>query len=844
MRPQERSPPGTWRLLIPAIIGWACASVLVIVPDLAPPAAMITATVGVSLVVFALRRRNGTVRGAPLNTSRFRRPSRLSSLLGPMLLLCAVLLLVASRVALLDQSRSDPTLALAAEQHRSLEFEARLAAYPQSKTSESGTRHWVRAQAEMPGGGVPVIVWLGEPPQMEWGPGTRVIVRGVPESRPPDDHEAYAVDAERVRSAAVPAGSIGAAVTRWAASVRVGLRSVAARIAGAELVPGFAVGDTSLVPEELDEAMLSSSLSHLTAVSGANCALVIGSALWLLGRLGMGRRWRLAAAGAALAGFVALVGPDSSVQRAALMAAVLLVSGFGGKRAAALPALGLAMLVLLVSDPWQSLQPGFALSVASTGGILLATEPVSRWLHRRARIPRVFALPVAVAFAAQSACGPLLLLLQPGIPAVGVLANVVAAPAAPIGTGLGLAAALAVPLGAGAADLLVGAAALPAQWVAGVAHLATALPAGRWHWPQGWPGAVTLTGCQLMLLLAWGLGRGYLALPGRGQGQGQGAHSVRRAMPRMPWHSATPAPRAVRVVVSLLIASSLGIFVGITLVWPAAELGETPRRWVIVACDIGQGDALLLRNPRSPREVMLVDTGDEPEKLTRCLDRFRVRRIALLVLSHDDRDHVGALESIIGRVDRAMIAPTVAGEATEEREVVRQLEEAGVPFRIGHAGDRGTGIDWRVIAPASGEPADANAASLVMIVDAGAARVLLLADTGFEEQSALLRAAEDEQRRIGGENPLRADVLKVAHHGSRDQDPRLPAAVGARWALVSVGADNRYGHPTAETIANVERSGARVLRTDESGSVALILDDADELVPWLEYGGRGVGSRR
>ena len=101
---------------------------------------------------------------------------------------------------------------------------------------------------------------------------------------------------------------------------------------------------------------------------------------------------------------------------------------------------------------------------------------------------------------------------------------------------------------------------------------------------------------------------------------------------------------------------------------------------------------------------MLVDTGDDPEALERCLDRFGVGRISLLVLSHDDRDHVGALDSIVERVDTALIAPTVQGEQTETRQVVRALERTGVPFQIGAQGlvrsSPAAGVDWQVLAPA------------------------------------------------------------------------------------------------------------------------------------------------
>jgi len=823
MTAQQRSPPGTWRLLAPALIAWGLTAIELTRPGLAPAVGAAAGGAGLACAgVLAIRRR-GT-RERALRVAAHRR------LAGALLLCCASVMLLGARVTLVEEVRTDPVLTSAAVEGREVELAVELVGYPETRSSPFGERHWARAKAETPRGAVPILLWLDKRPPERWASGTRLELRGEPQVLAPGDSAAFAVEVREAWASADQGPHSLALASSLASRMRNGLRDAATHAPGAELLPGFAVGDTSLVTEETSTAMLESSLSHLTAVSGANCALVTGAAMWILARLRAGRRTRLAVAALALAGFVALVGPDASVQRAAVMAAVMIASGFGGKRGLALPALGFAILVLLVADPWQALQPGFALSVAATAGILMLSTPLSRLLRRRARLPRVLALPVAVALAAQLACGPLLLLLQPGIPAIGVIANVIAAPAAPLGTGLGLLAALAAPVSSVLTDALVALGSLPARWVATTARLSAAIPGGRWNWPPGWGGAALLTACELLLLVAWAIRRGHVSLPGRG-----GAPGARMPRPR-PWLPDGPAPRRLRIATALTSSAALGVFVGITLVLPATEVLSTPRDWAVVACDIGQGDAVLLRDPARPEEVMLVDTGDEAEKLERCLDRFGVRRISTLVLSHDDRDHVGALGDIVDRVDSAIISPTVAGERTEEREVVRQLRLARVPTRIGRAGELsppGASPSWRLLAPGEDEPGDSNAASLVMMVRVGANGVLMLADTGLAEQEALLLRAAAHP----AENPLRAEVVKVAHHGSRDQDPRLPAVVLADWALVSVGAENGYGHPARATLASLIRSGARVLRTDRMGSVALAPGPGGRLEPWVERSG-------
>ena len=119
-----------------------------------------------------------------------------------------------------------------------------------------------------------------------------------------------------------------------------------------------------------------------------------------------------------------------------------------------------------------------------------------------------------------------------------------------------------------------------------------------------------------------------------------------------------------------------------------------------------------------------------------------------------------------------------------------------------------------------------------MIVQAGSDRVLLLGDTGLDEQQRLIsQYAEGGASATGA---LGARVIKAAHHGSGDQDHRLPALVGAEWALVSVGTGNNYGHPAADTLAALSRAGTRALRTDLHGSIALVPSASETLEPWVE----------
>src|SRR3954452_9236379 len=152
--------------------------------------------------------------------------------------------------------------------------------------------------------------------------------------------------------------------------------------------------------------------------------------------------------------------------------------------------LSLSVAALLVADPWLAGSLGFALSTVATASLLLFARPLAAGLSRY--LPRALAYALSVPLAAQLACGPLLVLITPVVPIYGVLANLLAEPAAPVATIVGLAACLAAPIPV----LQSGLAALawvPASWIAGTAETVTAIPGDLVPWLEGWPGAAALT---------------------------------------------------------------------------------------------------------------------------------------------------------------------------------------------------------------------------------------------------------------------------------------------------------------------------------------------------------------
>lgn len=562
---------------------------------------------------------------------------------------------------------------------------------------------------------------------------------------------------------------------------------------GAGLVPGLAVGDTSVVSPSLDAAMKESSLSHLTAVSGANCALVVGIAFALAAALGASRGLRVGVGLAVLGGFVLLVTPEPSVVRAAAMAAIAMLAVLLGRAGAGMALLSFAVALLLVLDPWLAASLGFAMSVVATGSLLLWVRPLAAGLGRI--LPRPLALALAVPLAAQLACGPLLILIEPTVPVYGVLANLLAGPAAPAATVLGLAACLSAPLPwlqSGLAAL----AWLPASWIAATATTAAALPADALPWLDGVPGMLALAGVGVSIGFAIALDRG-----------------------------GSRARRLTRGVSVAVVAVLVGAGVGTAALTTVAGRWTLPTDWSVLACDVGQGDAVLLR---SEGAVALVDTGPDPEPLAACLTRAGLDRIDLLVLTHFDLDHVGGLDAVRGRVGTVLHGP---GDASAQTAIASLTAQGGraTEAAAGLTGSLG-GARWRVLWPKAGSRAfpSGNDASVVLDVRGGGIPpMLLLGDLSASPQRALTASGVLDPPYV---------IVKTAHHGSADQDAGLYIAARPSIALVTVGVDNHYGHPRDEALAMLDEVGARIVRTDRDGAIAL-WSDAGTVSLWRDRGG-------
>jgi competence protein ComEC len=301
-----------------------------------------------------------------------------------------------------------------------------------------------------------------------------------------------------------PPAAVGApgAVAGAAGRVRSGLRRAAAPLPGGSsgLLPGLVDGDTGGLPAAVFADFQTTGLTHVVAVSGANCVAVLAAAI-ALARIGRaGPRLTAVLAGIALLGFVILARPSPSVLRAAGTGLLGLVAVLTGREAAALPILSGTVLILLVVSPDLSRQAGFALSVLSTAGLLLLAPGWRDRLVGRGW-PAWAAEAVAVPAAAQAACAPVLAVLGAGIGPVSIPANMLAVPAVPWATVAGVAAAVLGTCCPPLANLAAWVAFPACWWLLTVAHVAARIPGASLPWPDGLPGGVLLA-CLLPVVIA------------------------------------------------------------------------------------------------------------------------------------------------------------------------------------------------------------------------------------------------------------------------------------------------------------------------------------------------------
>lgn len=535
---------------------------------------------------------------------------------------------------------------------------------------------------------------------------------------------------------------------------------------GNRLARALVLGDRTALPPHIGAGLRRLGLGHLLAVSGLHVAIVGAVAAFTLAAARP--RLRLSIALLAVAGYAVLVGPSPSVLRAAAMAGAVGVALLLSQRPRALDSLALALAAILVLDPAAIRSLAFQLTAAATLGLLVLVEPLAARLGGLPMVGRAARI-LAVPLAAQVATLPWALAIFCRIHPASALLDLVAVPM--------VAGLLVVGLARVGIDIAKpgwGVALEPLVELAGAPLVAIAeLP------PASWQGLVIYRPPAVAILVALALAAAVLA-------------------PR--WWTGV----AATVVAGVLFLTA-----------PAAS-GDGVE---LVLLDVGQGDAILLRDGR---HAVLVDGGGwgapgfGARVLIPALAGLGVRRLDGVVATHADSDHCGGLLDLAAEL-RLPVARFARGAADEE--CVRVLaERVERPIPVDHGDRFAVGrLEVSVLGPTSRQVATGNDSSLVLAVEAFGRRFLLTGDIERRGEVGLV-AGNDAAL-------LRAGALKIGHHGSRTSTSEtLLGAVGPRLGLLSVGRGNSYGHPAAEVVDRLQRHRVVVLRTDRDGRVRIAWD--------------------
>jgi competence protein ComEC len=546
-------------------------------------------------------------------------------------------------------------------------------------------------------------------------------------------------------------------------AVRDRFNSVLGATPAAGILSALAVGDQRAISREEWQLFNRTGVTHLMSISGLHVTLVSGLFAWLIAsawrrvpaltlRLPARKAAALAAILGAL-GYTLLAGYGVPAQRTFWMVSVVAAALWSGRISSPWRTLALALAAIVLMDPWAPLSPGLWLSF---GAVLLIFYAAVGWSEPGSKLAQWGRIQWAITVG----LAPAALLLFGQLSVAGPLANAVAIPLVSVViTPLALIAAV-VPV-----DALLELCALLVQWLLEFLEWCASLPGALWqqHVPPLWTVLAALAGA------AW-------LLAPRG----------------IPWRAS-----------------------GLALMAPAfciALPGPAPGEAWITTFDVGQGLAVLVR---TASRALLYDAGPafgaESDSGSRvvvpALRGDGVARLDLVVLSHEDNDHIGGALSVIESFEVDALASSLApkhplnGTAPYARRCTApdHWEWDGVRFELLHPA-------------AATPPGRRNNLSCVLRIAAGAQSVMLTGD--------IERAAEAEMLLEG--RAMQSQVLLVPHHGSRSSSTaEFIAAVAPHWAIVPVGYRSRFGHPNPEVLERYRAAGVRLLRTDLDGAVAV-----------------------
>jgi competence protein ComEC len=423
------------------------------------------------------------------------------------------------------------------------------------------------------------------------------------------------------------------------------------------------------------------------------------------------------------------------------------------------------MATVVIVDPWQARDAGFALSVLATAGLLLFAPVLIEKLssHTPVKLAQALSPPIA----ATVFCSPIIVALSGYLAPMSIIANLLAAPfVAPI-TIVGFIAALFSPFASFISSVLIWFIRFPAGAIALIAHWASSFPVLTLQ-----TGKIGFLIVASFTLLAWLFKKWF----------------------------------------KYIVIFTLIILISITWLqrWPGGD-------WQVANCDIGQGDSMVI-NLGNHRGIV-IDVGPDAVAEDRCLKALGIKEIPLLILSHFHADHVAGLPGALKRrtvgqvwvsVNSApLVESAMAGSALAGVEMIKAVR--GMSAKVGPLTIR---VLWPTLSATSfeempGEGSQINNSSIATLITSNEFSIFAGGDLEPPVQEILVKDI----------SPV--DIYKVCHHGSRYQDLAFMSALHPRISIISVGSGNTYGHPAVQTLDALTRLGSEVLRTDIDGAIAV-----------------------
>ena len=648
-------------------------------------------------------------------------------------------------------------------------------------------------------GGPLALVSLSE----QLSSGTRAIVRGrlepLDDARNPGETSERAIEGEHGIRARLDHATLLATLgidNSWPARLaRLRQRAhvvLQQRLGepGASIVAGELWGERAQLPPDLRAEFQETGTVHVLVTAGLHVGLVALIVAWFAAQVRVPRAIGCAAGIAAVWAFAAFSGLELPALRAATMATCALTARACGRAAFSWNTLVIAAIVVITAIPGSAGAPSFWLSFCCVGAIFALGNSIDEALRERVPLPERVREALTLTIATQLGTWPITAAIFLQWSSYALLANLAVVPCVPL-------------------TMLLGAVQLACSWCSPLAQACANL--------NGW-------------ILAWvtGVVRTLGALPG----------STAVMTPAPLWCialyeaallAAVPLIRrggATFACTSLLTATSL-------VLWPPHSFASPLR---ITVLDVGQADAIVIETPA--RHAILVDAGGRLERgpqgddssaervgeriVVPLLIREGVHGLDAIIVSHPHGDHVGGCSPVLRKLRVAEIADsgqTYGGHAYHDCLDTARADRVPVVYpRAGDVWRTYDGITLMFIGPSLpfiGGKNAINDNSIAFILQYKQFRMLFTGDSGTAAEQRILAEGVD----------LHADVLKVGHHGSAyGSSPEFIAAVHPRYAIISVGRHNMFGHPAPATIATLKNTGVKIYRTDENGAVLIESD--------------------